>query len=301
MGRKYDLIELEKCNMCDHTLGSAKYLGKRLSGSQGLFPRGKKGIAVSVYQCSNCGLIFPNPLPQVLDLSDHYKIPANSYWSEDYFTVSDDYFKSQIETYFEISKNNNSRRALDIGAGVGKCMIALQKSGFEAFGIEPSETFYNKAITEMKIPTKYLENISLEDVDEKTNEFDFITFGAVLEHLYDPSQSIVKALSMLKSGGLIHIEVPSARWLTHKIINAFYKLTLADYAANLSPFHTPFHIYEFDLDTFRKNGLLKGYEVVFYQYFVCDTFLPSLLDPILKPVMNKTNSGMQLEVWLQKK
>jgi 2-polyprenyl-3-methyl-5-hydroxy-6-metoxy-1,4-benzoquinol methylase len=38
--------------------------------------------------------------------------------------------------------------------------------------------------------------------------FDFITFGAVLEHLYDPSMSIHKAMSWLKPSGIMHIEVP---------------------------------------------------------------------------------------------
>jgi hypothetical protein len=30
-------------------------------------------------------------------------------------------------------------KALDVGAGLGKCMISLNNAGFDAFGCEPSK------------------------------------------------------------------------------------------------------------------------------------------------------------------
>ncbi|MBK8291297.1 MAG: methyltransferase domain-containing protein [Flammeovirgaceae bacterium] len=51
------------------------------------------------------------------------------------------------------------------------------------------------------------------------NSFDFISFGAVLEHVYSPADSILRTLRWLKPNGIIHIEVPSSDWLINKIIN----------------------------------------------------------------------------------
>jgi ubiquinone/menaquinone biosynthesis C-methylase UbiE len=152
----------------------------------------------------------------------------------------------------------------------------------------------------MKISPERLILSSIEDAEYPENFFDFITFGAVLEHLYDPNDSIKKALSWLKPGGIIHIEVPSSEWLTHKLVNFYYKLRGLEYVANLSPMHEPYHLYEFDLKTFKINGEKLGYKVARFDYYVCDTFLPKSLDFILKPYMRKKNKGMQLCVFLKK-
>jgi 2-polyprenyl-3-methyl-5-hydroxy-6-metoxy-1,4-benzoquinol methylase len=37
-------------------------------------------------------------------------------------------------------------KSLDIGAGLGKAMQVLNTAGFDAYGIEASETFYNNAL-----------------------------------------------------------------------------------------------------------------------------------------------------------
>ena len=47
-----------------------------------------------------------------------------------------------------------------------------------------------------------------EEVEYPNDFFDFITFGAVLEHLYNPAESIERALQWLKPGGVMQIEVP---------------------------------------------------------------------------------------------
>jgi predicted SAM-dependent methyltransferase len=122
----------------------------------------------------------------------------------------------------------------------------------------------------------------------------------VLEHLYDPSAAIEKALRWLKHGGLIHIEVPSSKWLVNRIANTLYKLQGLDYVANISPMHNPYHIYEFGLESFKKNAALHHYKLVHHSYEVCETYLPKFLNALAVPYMRSTDTGMQLEVWLRK-
>jgi len=192
-------------------------------------------------------------------------------------------------------------KTLDIGAGIGKCMIVLKKHGYEAFGLEPSKSFYETAIGKMQISSERIKLSSIEEAEYPENFFDVIFFSAVLEHLYDPSYSIQKAFHWLKPNGIIHIQVPSSKWLVHKLVNTYYKITGTDYAANLSPMHKPYHLYEFSLNSFRKHGERLNYEIVEYDYYICETYLPKLIDFIIKPYMRWTNTGMQLAVWLRKK
>lgn len=301
MNIKYTLVQVLSCNMCDTPVKDAVVLGRRMNCSQGLIPRKKIGISTTIMKCRNCSLVFPNPIPVPENLSFHYGTPPESYWTADYFEIKDDYFVHELAAFNELYPSDEGLIALDVGAGIGKCMIALERSGFTAFGIEPSQPFYERAVKKMGISNERLTNATIEDAEYPAEFFDFITFGAVLEHLYNPSASIEKAMRWLKPGGLIHIEVPSSKWLTNKLYNLLYRLQGLDYVGNVSPMHSPFHIYEFGLDSFERHSEKANYTIAKYNYHVCDTYLPGVFDFILKPVMEKTETGMQLTVWLRKR
>lgn len=297
----YYFNHIDNCNMCGSKTDKHKILGKRLNGSQGKSPKNKIGITTTIVKCTNCGLIYSNPQPVPFDIQDHYGVPPESYWKENYFTVNDNYFQGEIERLKALLDFKNGMKSLDIGAGLGKQMIALSKAGFDTYGFEPSKQFHERAISKMGINPDKLKLGMIEEVEYSENQFDFISFGAVLEHLYDPSDSILKALNWLKPNGIIHIEVPSSDWLIGKIINLFYKLKRTDYVGNLSPMHEPFHLHEFSLKSFEEHARQHAYELAFHEYYVCQTFMPKIADYILKPYMRFTNTGMQLCIWLRKK
>lgn len=193
-------------------------------------------------------------------------------------------------------------KALDVGAGIGKGMLSLNHAGFDTYGFEPSVPFYERAISKMNIDPGKLKQGMIEEVDYPENHFDFITFGAVLEHLYHPAVSLEKAMKWLKPGGIIHAEVPSSGWLIAKIINFYYRVVGTNYVTNTSPMHDPFHLYEFDVKSFQKLGEQAGFKTIFHEYIVCTIRnIPRPLHPIFRKYMEMTDTGLQLTVWLQKK
>jgi len=299
---RYYFNYIESCNMCGGPAEKHKIMGQRLNQSQGFDPKSKSGISTSVMKCNNCGLIFSNPQPVPFDIQDHYGLPPENYWIPEYFIVDEKYFAHQIATTKTLSQFKDGMKALDIGAGLGKCMISLGKAGYDAYGFEPSVPFHQNAIAKMKIAPEKLKLGMIEEVDYPDNFFDFITFGAVLEHLYDPSAAIQKALNWVKPGGLIHIEVPSSKYLISRIFNFYFWLRGTNYVNNISPMHIPFHLYEFGIDSFKLNAEKNNYELVHHEYYVCDIyFIPKIFHGLLKWYMKKTNKGMQLAVWLRKK
>ena len=126
----------------------------------------------------------------------------------------------------------------------------MNSAGFDTYGLEPSETFREMAISKMKIDDEKLKLGGVEDLDYPKESFDFITFGAVLEHLYHPAENLKKATEWLKPGGIIHAEIPSSNWLISKLLNLYYSLKGTNYVSNLSPMHVPFHLYEFSEKSF---------------------------------------------------
>lgn len=301
MEKQYTFKYIEACNMCGASSDNFKILGKRLNTSQGKDPQNKVGISVTIQQCKKCSLIFPNPFPVPNDIQDHYGIPPENYWVENYFKIDNNYFGGGIDWIKRLGGKIEGGKALDIGAGVGHCMKALQRAGYEVYGIEPSIPFHARAISKMNIDEKSIKNVQIEDAEFEDNTFDFITFGAVLEHLYDPNLCLEKSMRWLKPGGLMYVEVPSSDWLVNKIINKAYKLKGKDYVANLSPMHEPFHLYEFGVESFTRNAEKLGYEIADKEFYVGDTYLPSFLSPIIKPYMKRKDKGMQLALMLRKK
>lgn len=287
--------------MCGSGTDTHQVLGKRLNQSQGINPKRKIGITTTIVKCRDCGLIYANPQPVPFDLQDHYGVAPEDYWKDSYFQINEDHFKGEIKRIYELIDFKKGMKALDIGAGLGKTMIALTRVGFDAYGFEPSYQFYERAITKMGISPDRLKRGMIENTDYPADMFDFITFAAVLEHLYDPSDAIVKAMKWLKPNGLMHIEVPSSDWLINKLINAFYRFRQMDYVGNISPMHNPFHLYEFGLRSFQAHSKRNHYSVAFHEYYTCPTYMPAIADYFLRQIMKRTGTGMQLCVWLIKK
>ena len=274
-------------------------MGKRLNRRQGFRPTRKAGLSTTVFRCRRCSLIYANPQPIPARFDEHYGMSPDEYWDASYFDFDPGYFSGQIETFRSLH-GGGGKRALDIGAGGGKCMRSLEAAGFDAYGLEPSEPFHRRAISHSKIDPQRLQLASLQEAVYPSASFDFITFGAVLEHLQDPSSSILKALDLTSPGGVIHIEVPSSAFLTTKLLNLIYRLQGLDYVSNICPMHPPFHLYEFAPKSFEFHARMHGYEVALQRLLSVDTMLPKFLDPILKPLMRITGTVMQLEVWLRK-
>jgi len=298
---RYDFIPVAECEMC----GSYRHkvLGIRLNRQQGKKPRDVVGIAVGIKQCLDCELIFSDPRPKPSDISDHYGIPPEHYWvTPSAWEISDTYFAQEIAEAKQLLGFHPGMKALDIGAGMGKGMISLQRAGFDVWGIEPSEPFRSNAIERMGIPIDRLQLAGVEDAVFPTATFDFITFGAVLEHIQEPGRAIQRAMGWLKPGGVIHAEVPSSKWLISKIANMFFSARGVNYVSNLSPMHSPFHLYEFGLPSFQKHAERVGYDIAQHRYQVCTIYhVPRVFHPLLRFYMNKTQTGMQLTVWLRRR
>ena len=112
------------------------------------------------------------PIPD--NINDHYGIDSNVYWPDEYFRVSDQDMVREVNTVKPLMKVQPGMKALDIGAGIGKAIIDLQKQGFDTFGLEPSQTFFEYALTRMKIPEDRIICSSIEEAEFSPNQFDFI-------------------------------------------------------------------------------------------------------------------------------
>ena len=101
--KQYYFEDVLLCEMCQENTSMHKILGQRLNKSQGLNPRMKEGITVSVKKCNKCSLIYSSPQPIPFDIQNHYGVPPETYWKEHYFRWNAGYFSYEISKFKELT------------------------------------------------------------------------------------------------------------------------------------------------------------------------------------------------------
>jgi SAM-dependent methyltransferase len=299
--KTYSFVYSERCNMCGAGADEQTFLGHRLDSRQGLWPKRKAGITTPIFVCRICRLLYPNPMPIPARLEQHYDVAPEAYWTESYFQSDPNALAGIIAIFSDLTaRSPRESTALDIGAGIGKAMAALGRAGFDVAGIEPSPSFRQAAVGRMGIPAERLKLASVENAEFPDDSFDFINFGAVLEHLADPAAALKKTIHWLKPGGVMYVEVPSSAFLLSRLVRLFYRLTGAHYVISTSPMHAPYHLYEFGLESFHRHGIEAGYSVARHAYYPCAGYMPRFLIGPFNWIMKLTRTGMQLAVWLRK-
>lgn len=164
-------------------------------------------------KCSNCELVFMEPMPTELQLENFYK----TYWSshnpvQSASKVSLLIYKSQMQSRYEFLKARigslNNLIILDYGAGHGlfRDTILSNEQNIKYYAVEAD----NKIVQQLKSNgvNAFSQMNELQNV-----EFDIIVAFHVMEHLLDSKAFIENLLKRLKKNGLLYIEVPNMDYL----------------------------------------------------------------------------------------
>ncbi len=166
----------------------------------------------SVHRCERCGLGWVSPRLGEEGLAGIYQ--DDSYWrsgSPKTLGYSDyrsdqrlylDTFRRRLD--FVLRRGPPGGRALDVGCAAGFCMAVLRERGFEAYGVEISETIGSHARDHFGFDTVHFGPLST--VTHPDGFFDLITMWDVVEHVVDPRELLRKARRLLAPGGLLVLE-----------------------------------------------------------------------------------------------
>lgn len=285
--------------MCGEGPEHFTFWGERLGKSQGWFPKkGAEDKCITIKRCSGCGLIFSDPMPLPSKASDLYDLAPEQYWEDRQLTAQPGYFEGEMITLRRFLGPLKDKTVLDIGSGLGFAMQVMEKAGMKVYGVEPSPSFRAACLKEHPAWKDSISTATATEYEFPGKKFNFINFGAVLEHLPDPGQAILHAFAHLNPGGVIHIEVPHADWLVSRLVRLQFRLRGTRWVMNLSPTHRPFHLFEFSKLSFRKHAEKHQYSIREMWVFNTNSYLPVLADMLIRPVMELSRTGIGLKVWL---
>jgi SAM-dependent methyltransferase len=138
--------------------------------------------------------------------------------------------------------------ALDIGCGSGTFLSFLKHHGWRVQGVDLSRKAADVAKKAFDI------DVFVGEIDElpfPPGTFDFINMSHVLEHVFDPLETIEKVRTLLKPDGVLYIEVPNYQSYGQKISKQYWY-----------GWETPRHLYTFSPSNLKTLVQSGGFEVI---------------------------------------
>lgn len=222
------------CPVCGAT--TRKVLGRRGGDAH----RAGIGTPAQIVRCKECHLVYAFPTLKPLGN------PYAAYEGEEYFASHDPVAKLENGRQL-IAKAEQllgrKGRLLELGCGRGELLGMAAEGGWTVAGVEMTPQFALAASARgIEIETSSVEESALL---ERKASFDVIYLAAILEHLYDPVRCLQRIEKALVPGGLVFIDVPNECSVRTKLGNVYMRLRGRDWATNLSPTFSPFHVVGF--------------------------------------------------------
>jgi SAM-dependent methyltransferase len=251
---------------------------------------------------------FGDAIPEASDYYDEiYYSGGSRPREEEWQRLSARAWRSQVELFERFLGKRG--RFLDVGCGTGAALEAARDLGWDAEGVEPSESAAGAARARgLTVRSATLDRAGYADAS-----FDAVWLSHVVEHVPDPLALMRDVARVLAPGGAAMISVPNSRALVYAATNVAHRLRgrygKDKFACSLAP---PGHLYAFDERSLRV--LLSRAGLVPERMFVTGkgdpTFFPvltwkgagrwPLAIAALETLGRKTGSGTLIQCYARK-
>jgi len=250
--------ELKKCPVCNGARFHKKLSCRDYSASKEFF---------DIVSCETCGFLFTNPVPEQNDIYKYYN--SDSYISHTNRKRGLFNRLYQIVRKYTIKKKTGLVKGLikrghilDIGCGTGEFLNSCVKNGLSAEGVEPSE----KAVKEAKINYRIniSKDVSLKQYDDQN--FDCVTMWHVLEHVYEPEETIINIKRILSEKGYLVLALPNNESWDAEYYKEFW-----------AAWDVPIHLWHFSKKSIVQMLEKHKFKLVSTRAMLFDSFYVSLL------------------------
>ena len=210
-----------------------------------------------IVKCRSCGLIFVIPTRTLNEIEclyddDYYR----GYLLHDTKNFRERSFINHLK---KLSKLSTGRKLLDVGCGPGTFLNLARIMGWDVQGIDISESAARFAKERYEISVAVG---NLDDCDFQKESFDVITCWDALHEISNPDQILRKIWSLLKTGGILLLKVPTADGLLPRMIYLIHRLSfgLVKYPIKLQ---FQYQLYHFTPRTISILLRKVGFKILF--------------------------------------
>lgn len=154
-------------------------------------------------------------------LNDAYKMGSVISGQMDDFGNGKEYADEFLEYIRKSVTGIKKKKILEIGCGTGYLLSRLKQMGADCIGIEPGESAkYGRKKFGVEIIQDFFDKNSFEE------QFDYIIFYGVLEHIYEIGMFLSDVKSLLNKEGVILLAVPNC---VEQILNGDVSMLLCEH------------------------------------------------------------------------
>jgi len=213
------------------------------------------GEKTAIVRCKKCSHQYPNPMP----------FPKANL--EEIYVDADDYFcghgvEAKKQSGLRLMRDFEQKlgkcgKFLDVGCGAGEALWAAKESGWEAEGVDPSMEFIKIGRERLGVEGRAT---TLEEAKFPDNYFDAVAMSSIIEHLYNPFETLREVHRVLRPEGLLWFDVPNEDGLYMQFGNLYMRLQRKDWVVVMAPTFPPYHVQGFNPKSLRKLLERAGFE-----------------------------------------
>jgi SAM-dependent methyltransferase len=189
-------------------------------------------------RCRSCGVAFVTNPPTAHELEHLYSFDSGYHvdFRDDAKEIAERFALAERQ-YALLARHRDRGSCLDVGASAGFFVKTAADHGWDAHGIELSKDTSRLARERYGVD---VQSARLEETTFEPASFDAITLWDVIEHLPDPIDTMQRAATLLKPGGVVLILTPNLDGL---FARGSYKVARRiDYWPAVTP---PGHLFQF--------------------------------------------------------
>lgn len=214
--------------------------------------RGHLGIV----RCQDCDLIYTSPCAK--DTEKNYFGDAQLFYNEAHLIFKGKQIHHRDKNYEyelrEIQRIKPKGTLLDIGSNMGFFLRKAREFGFQAEGVEPSESLAGIARQEFKLT---INNNFFKKEDYAGRHFDVMTLIDVFEHVSKPKDLLKEIHAVLDQDGILCIKVPNGNYNVLKLKIA----RLMNREAQHELFNAYEHVGHYTIASMKKMAESCGFKV----------------------------------------
>lgn len=180
-------------------------------------------LATDFVECTNCGLIRMEPIPDSEQISKHYakKFVTGNYellqrYDSDYEAI----YRQFLKFTAIYSGDPLGQKLLDIGCFTGRFLDVAKQAGFLTYGVEyqPEAAVIANEKHGGRVYCGPIKNYS----ETSSGSFDVVTLLGVIEHLTEPGNAVQMIARQMKQNGLLIIQTPDTASLAARFLGKWW-------------------------------------------------------------------------------
>ena len=225
----------------------------QVCGGAGLPCLTREGMALR--RCSDCGLVFMDPMPDAATLkalyADGYEGTTRVYLTK----VASKMRRSRRRARW-LSRRAPGRRFLDVGCNGGFMAEAMRERGFESYGIDPDPVSVSWA--REHYPGNHFHVATVETFAPEGGPFDIVYCSEVMEHCPDVNRFMASIVALMVPGGMLFLTTPDiSHWRRPRDITEWDAFVPPEHCLYFNPSNLSLLLAKHGLRIVRRRLALK--------------------------------------------